>query len=106
LLSTPRQIVLQEWLGLPRPRYLHFPIATDAAGHKLSKQTDAQAIDLRDPAPALAAALALLGQPPDELAAPAAMLAAALARWDPGRIPPARALPVTFCDRSGATRGV
>src|SRR5262249_37128071 len=49
LLSTPRQIVLQRWLGLATPRYLHFPVVTDEAGHKLSKQTLAPGLDLRDP---------------------------------------------------------
>ena len=39
--STPRQIYLQRLLGLPTPRYLHVPVAVDAAGEKLSKQTGA-----------------------------------------------------------------
>ena len=36
--NTPRQILLQEALGLPRPRYLHVPVVRDAQGRKLSKQ--------------------------------------------------------------------
>ena len=35
LASTPRQIFLQQALGLPMPRYLHVPIAMDARGNKL-----------------------------------------------------------------------
>jgi glutamyl-Q tRNA(Asp) synthetase len=35
--NTPRQILLQEALGLPRPAYLHIPLVRDAAGRKLSK---------------------------------------------------------------------
>ena len=43
--STPRQLYLQELLGLPHPRYLHVPVVTNADGEKLSKQTGAQAFD-------------------------------------------------------------
>lgn len=67
--STPRQIWLQQLLGLPTPQYMHLPIATNAAGEKLSKQTLAPPLDLTDPVPALWQALAFLGQnPPEELA--------------------------------------
>ncbi len=38
LSSTPRQIVLQELLGLPRPRYLHVPLVVDADGTRLAKR--------------------------------------------------------------------
>ena len=36
--STPRQIRLQELLGLPRPRYAHVPLVVDAAGERLAKR--------------------------------------------------------------------
>ena len=42
--STPRQIYLQHLLGFPTPRYAHVPVAVNAAGEKLSKQTLAKAI--------------------------------------------------------------
>ena len=38
LLSTPRQIHLQELLGAPRPRYLHIPLVVDAEGQRLAKR--------------------------------------------------------------------
>ena len=41
--STARQIHLQRLLGARTPRYLHVPVATNAAGEKLSKQTGARA---------------------------------------------------------------
>ena len=43
--STPRQVVLQRALGLPTPQYAHLPIATNAKGQKLSKQTHAAATE-------------------------------------------------------------
>ena len=67
--STPRQIALQERLGLPRPAYLHLPAVVNAAGEKLSKQTRAKAIGDVRPQAALAGALEFLGQqPPDGMA--------------------------------------
>ncbi len=43
--STPRQLYLQQVLGLPQPTYLHVPVVLNAAGDKMSKQTGAQAFD-------------------------------------------------------------
>jgi glutamyl-Q tRNA(Asp) synthetase len=66
LWSTPRQILLQRALGYPTPRYLHFPVVTDAAGEKLSKQTGAPAIDPAEGPRLLRQALRFLGQDPPE----------------------------------------
>ncbi len=92
--STPRQIFLQRLLGLPQPRYLHVPVATNAAGEKLSKQTLAAAIDPGRPVPALVAALRFLGQTVADVDDRDAMLAAAVARWDRSRIPRVRAIAI------------
>jgi glutamyl-Q tRNA(Asp) synthetase len=43
--STPRQLYLQQVLGLPQPTYLHVPVVVNELGEKLSKQTGAQAFD-------------------------------------------------------------
>ena len=43
--STPRQLYLQDLLGLPHPGYLHVPVVNNALGEKLSKQTGALAFD-------------------------------------------------------------
>ncbi len=68
LLSTARQIYLQQCLGVPTPAYAHLPVAVNAAGEKLSKQTLAVAIDNTRPVLALHAALDFLGQrPPADL---------------------------------------
>jgi len=60
--STARQIHLQRLLGAPTPGYAHLPVAVNAAGEKLSKQTGARALDLSDPARELARARRFLGQ--------------------------------------------
>lgn len=62
--STPRQLHLRRLLGLPAPRFAHFPIAVDGDGAKLSKQTGARPIDAVDPRQGLHAALCFLRQAP------------------------------------------
>ncbi len=59
--NTPRQILLQQALGLPIPIYLHTPLVLDAAGEKLSKQQGAPALDTQHPVRALHAAAQVLG---------------------------------------------
>ncbi|MFO1252031.1 MAG: tRNA glutamyl-Q(34) synthetase GluQRS [Inhella sp.] len=59
--NTPRQIQLQQALGLPTPRYLHLPLVLAADGQKLSKQNGAAAFDSSEPVQALQAAAAALG---------------------------------------------
>ena len=66
--STPRQIYLQRLLGLPTPKYLHLPVAVNARGEKLSKQTLAIPLDKNKVAETLYDALMFLHQqPPAEL---------------------------------------
>jgi glutamyl-Q tRNA(Asp) synthetase len=79
--STARQIYLQQRLGYPVPRYLHVPVAVNAAGEKLSKQTGAEPVDTLRRSEALARAFAFLGQTPTD------DLAEGLRRWDVSRIP-------------------
>ena len=67
--STPRQIHLQRLLNLPTPNYLHLPVALNARGEKLSKQTLAAPLDSARPLPALLQIMRFLGQEaPKELA--------------------------------------
>lgn len=63
--STARQIHLQRLLGARTPRYAHVPVAVNAAGEKLSKQTGARPLDLSDPQAELARARRFLNQAPD-----------------------------------------
>ncbi len=106
LLSTPRQLLLQQGLSLPEPRYLHIPVATNSAGQKLSKQTRAAPVDAANPAAALARALAFLGQSPADATQPEALLAAAAHSWKPAQIPCLASSPVTFGDGSAPTPSV
>ncbi|MFN3436818.1 MAG: tRNA glutamyl-Q(34) synthetase GluQRS [Acidovorax sp.] len=62
--NTPRQILLQQSLGVPTPRYLHTPLVCGDNGEKLSKQNGAQALDLTQPLHALSNAARVLGLPP------------------------------------------
>ena len=59
--NTPRQIHLQDALGLPHLRYLHTPLVRASDGDKLSKRHAAAALDLADPLVALRDAGAVLG---------------------------------------------
>ena len=88
--STPRQILLQQRLGLPTPGYAHLPLVLDEHGHKLSKSHAALAVDAAAPMPALRVAWRVLGQQPDPVAtasSPAAFLAQAAMAFDPARVP-------------------
>jgi len=59
--STARQVRLQQWLGLPTPRYLHVPVVVGDDGEKLSKQNGARPLDPDAPLAELAAAARHLG---------------------------------------------
>ena len=93
--STARQIYLQRLLGYPTPKYLHIPVAVNAFGQKLSKQTLAPAVTTvtdgaRD---ALLSALHFLGQScnaTDRASSIGELLAIATRNWDRCRIPCAR----------------
>jgi len=88
--STTRQIYLQRLLGFATPRYLHLPVAANAAGEKLSKQTKATDACLED----LPGALRFLGMHPPPGIAARELLAWASGHWDPALIPRARSIPV------------
>ncbi|MBI3374726.1 MAG: tRNA glutamyl-Q(34) synthetase GluQRS [Betaproteobacteria bacterium] len=92
--STARQIHLQRLLGLPTPRYLHLPVAVNASGEKLSKQTRAKPVDPACAGPELVRAFVFLGHPPPAEIAhapPRDLLDWGARNWDPARIPKLRA---------------
>lgn len=89
--STPRQILLQQALQLPTPRYLHLPLLLDAQGRKLSKSDGADALDPGQPLPALRRAWRQLGQvsfATADTCDAADWLQQAAARFEPARLPP------------------
>jgi glutamyl-Q tRNA(Asp) synthetase len=96
--STPRQIYLQRQLGLPTPRYLHLPVALNAQGEKLSKQTLAEDISERPVIPALLDALIFLGQTVEhhgDFATVQDLLEEAVRQWDSSRVPRRRTTAAT-----------
>lgn len=95
--STPRQIWLQQCLGVPTPHYAHLPVVVNAAGEKLSKQTLADPLNDSEPVPALWRALDFLGQqPPLDLCGGSLseLWQWALRNWSLARIPRQRNLPL------------
>ncbi|WP_445571307.1 tRNA glutamyl-Q(34) synthetase GluQRS [Pseudomonas sp. E102] len=94
--STPRQLYLQELLGLPQPRYLHVPLITQPDGHKLGKSYRSPPLTADQATPLLLRALRALGQQPaSELvdASPRELLAWGIRHWDAGKIPRTLSLP-------------
>ena len=64
LASTPRQIWLYECLDETPPHYAHLPLAVNAAGEKLSKQTRAAPVCAAEPLAPLVAAMRFLNLDP------------------------------------------
>jgi len=85
--NTPRQMLLQEALGLARPSYAHAPLIIAADGQKLAKSRHAVGVETASIGATLLSVLNLLGQRlPRALAnAPVTEVWAwALAHWDTG----------------------
>ncbi|WP_414159459.1 tRNA glutamyl-Q(34) synthetase GluQRS [Pseudomonas sp. BNK-45] len=94
--STPRQLYLQELLGLSQPRYLHVPLITQPDGHKLGKSYRSPPLTEDQAPPLLLRALRALGQkPPSELAGAsvAEIMRWGIAHWDASLIPRTPSLP-------------
>lgn len=94
--STARQIYLQRLLRLDTPAYMHLPVAVNATGEKLSKQTLAAPVDTAQPVATLLRVLEFLRQQ-----APAALadgdvgsvLAWAVQHWDVEKLRGIQTLP-------------
>jgi len=93
--STPRQIYLQQLLGLVTPDYMHVPVIIDEQGYKLSKQTRATAVDIKKPHTVIFELLNLLKQnPPGELqnASLTELLSWSIKNWNPNLLKNCRAI--------------
>jgi glutamyl-Q tRNA(Asp) synthetase len=94
--STPRQIYLQQCLGLPTPRYAHVPVLIGADGQKLSKQNLAPAVAADQVATLLPEIAMLLGQQPLSGGPLPEQLRELVFQWDIGRVP--RQMAIAACD--------
>lgn len=88
LVSTPRQIYLQQCLGVPTPQYAHLPLLINTQGQKWSKQTLAPALDLNRREQLLRQVFRYLNLPEaPETDRPAELLDWAVAHWDMDKVP-------------------
>jgi glutamyl-Q tRNA(Asp) synthetase len=88
--NTPRQIYLQQLLGLPLPAYAHVPVLTEPDDTKLAKSRRSVRLDSRQALPQLLEVFSMLGlAPPDSLAAGSLTEAWAWAtgQWDAKKVP-------------------
>ena len=93
--STPRQLYLQELLGVAQPRYLHVPLIIQPDGHKLGKSYRSPPLPADQATPLLIRALRALGQPLPEDATygqPGELLLWASRHWNADLIPRTRTL--------------
>jgi glutamyl-Q tRNA(Asp) synthetase len=67
--NTPRQIYLQQLLGLPQPAYAHVPVLTEPDDTKLAKSRRSIRLDPHSALPQILSVFSMLGlAPPDSLA--------------------------------------
>jgi len=88
--NTPRQIYLQRLLSYPQTNYLHFPVAVNPAGKKLSKQNLSPEVSTLNKRATLVKALNFLGQKtPDsnEFSSLNDLWLWAMQNWNSARIP-------------------
>ncbi|WP_137936222.1 tRNA glutamyl-Q(34) synthetase GluQRS [Chitinivorax sp. B] len=109
LLSTPRQLFLQQTLGLPSPRYAHLPLALNRQGDKLSKQNLAKCLANQAINTALGDALTFLGQPlpTDMMNAPVVTIWAwAKAHWQIQNVPKHATISPAIYDNATQTKPI
>jgi len=96
LQSSLQQTHIINQLGLKQPIFGHIPVIVDNRGHKLSKHSKPESIDVTDPASNLYFCLARLGQnPPMELQYQTVtfVLQWGIDHWDINLIPGIRSFP-------------
>lgn len=97
--NTPRQIYLQQALGLPTPTYAHIPLISEPDGAKLAKSKRSVRLDANTPAAQLRRVFDLLGLAPPADLAQVSIEAAwrwAIAHWELRRVPKSLCLPLTL----------
>ena len=96
--NTPRQIYLQQLLGLPRPAYAHVPVLTEPDNSKLAKSRRSVRLDQGMALPQLLTVFAMLGLAPPASLATGNLTEAwawATGRWDIEMVPKRLNLRVT-----------
>ncbi len=88
LVSTPRQIVLQQALRVRTPNYAHLPLLTNHLGQKWSKQTLAPVLDEKNKEALMRQVFQYLHlpPPPDQYMSVAELLTWAVPFWDMSRL--------------------
>lgn len=95
--STPRQIFLQQMLNYTKQRYAHVPLACNASGEKLSKQTLAAPLATHYATVNLYSALEFLGQNPPanlQFETTAILWEWALQHWQLSNVPAIKSLSI------------
>jgi glutamyl-Q tRNA(Asp) synthetase len=88
--NTPRQILLQQLLGLPTPLYAHVPVLTEPDDTKLAKSRRSVRVSAEEAQPALIRVFSLLGMRPPEALARASLAEAwswAIGQWQVEQVP-------------------
>jgi glutamyl-Q tRNA(Asp) synthetase len=88
--NTPRQILLQQLLGLPTPAYAHVPVLTEPDDTKLAKSRRSVRLDTESALPQLLTVFAMLGLTPPQRLTAASLAEAwgwAIGQWRVYRVP-------------------
>jgi glutamyl-Q tRNA(Asp) synthetase len=88
--NTPRQIYLQQLLGIAEPRYAHLPVLIESDGAKLAKSRRSVAADADSPLPRLLSIFSLLGLAPPAALRSGPISAAwtwAIEQWSVDKVP-------------------
>jgi len=96
--DTPKQIYLQEALGLPTPNYAHVPVLTEADGAKLAKSRRSVPVQSASREQQLRAVFAMLGMtmPRDlDQASLADLWRWGIDHWAVGRVPKRLSMPLS-----------
>jgi glutamyl-Q tRNA(Asp) synthetase len=88
--NTPRQILVQQLLGLPTPLYAHVPVLTESDDTKLAKSRRSVRLSAEKALPQLLSVFSLLGMAPPQGLAQASLAEAwswACGQWQIQRVP-------------------
>lgn len=79
--STAAHVGIQRALGILQPKYAHVPLVLNAEGQKLSKQTLARPVEIKDSREVLSMVFKHLNLPDDMSTHPRDMMSGAIKHW-------------------------